>query len=188
MANKITIVILLILTTIALMLTPYSALAQVEETAVKATSVETKATTKTPETPFQKRLKEKTNKTKKALKVGSDVPKTTDMAESFVKGLIYCIVVFVLLSYLNTYVKNKNETSSNKSIDLIARKTIGNRMSLLLVEVEGQKFFLSQTNDMVQMLAPLSDPLRLAESLAQDTEESVSTDIEGYEGPIAVHE
>jgi flagellar biogenesis protein FliO len=139
-------------------------------------------------TPFQKRLEDKKRKTEKALNVGSDVPKSTEMAERFVKGLIYCIVVFVVLSYLNNYLRSKKESSSANAIDLISRRAIGNRMSLLLVEVEGKKFFLSQTNDMVQMLAPLSDPLGLSEGFTDDTDCISQNSSEDYDIRRAVHE
>ncbi len=119
---------------------------------------------KKPKTPFQKRMEERQIKKKSEIEIGSSLPKRTYVAENIVKGIIYCIAIFLLFSHLNNYLKSKKETKTENDIDILARRGIGNRMSLLLVKVEEKKFFLSQTQDSITMLAPLSDPLEFSEN------------------------
>ena len=165
---------------------PLTAIAQ-ESSTTEIQSTSESSEQKQVKTPFQKRLDLQKEKSALSKQLGTALPKKTDIAERIVKGIIYCIAVFALLTYINGYLKSKKENSATSPIDLLAKKAIGNRMSLLLVEVEGKKFFLSQTQDIVQMLAPLSDPLGLSEELSFDMESTADSGA-SFERPRAVHQ
>ena len=121
-------------------------------------------------TDFQKRMTNKTNSNNSTeSQVGSNLITGEDLTLKFIKGIAYCIAIAMLLFIANAHFKNKKDSFGSNPINILSRKVIGNRASLMLVEVDGKKFFLSQNIDTVQLIAPLSDPLTFSDELNSDS-------------------
>lgn len=174
---------------IALLTTPSIICAEEPSTQKQElTKTETKSTDQE-QTDFQKRITNKThtNSTSES-SLGANVITSEDLIQRFIKGILYCIAIAMLLFIVNSHLKNRKDLSGSNPINIISRKPIGNRASLMLVEVDGKKFFLSQNVDSVQLLAPLSDPLTFSDEWNTDSHISQKLINEEATYDRAVHE
>lgn len=87
--------------------------------------------------------------------VGVSVPNLSSLATDMFKGLIYCgAAIFIFVSLLKRFTKQPAGDQSNP-ISIIGRRPLNSKISLLVVEAEGQKFLLSQSPEDVKLLSTI---------------------------------
>ena len=99
--------------------------------------------------------------------VGSSLPPRSDMFGSFSKGIIYCIGIFLIFLAVKHKLKLKNDNSSDNPIHILARKPVGYRVNMMLVEVDGKKFLVSHNGDSVHLISEITDDSYLSEAAGQ---------------------
>jgi len=96
--------------------------------------------------------------------VGSSLPQRADMFGSFSKGIIYCLGVLLVLLAIKHKVYLKNTHNTDNPIHIVAKKSVGYRVSMMLVEVEGKKFLVSHNGDSIHLISELVDDNYLSAS------------------------
>ena len=88
--------------------------------------------------------------------VGADVPSTQALGSSVAKGLLYCLGVFLFGAsiFKRLYSKKKSGTQI-EPIQIIAKKSLGPRAHLLIVQVNGANLLLSQSGDNISLISSL---------------------------------
>lgn len=89
--------------------------------------------------------------------VGSSLPQRSEMFGSFGKGIIYCLGVLLILLAIKHKIKLKNTNNPDNPIHILAKKAVGYRVSMMLVEVEGKKFLVSHNGDSVHLISEITD-------------------------------
>ncbi|MCC6932437.1 MAG: FliO/MopB family protein [Deltaproteobacteria bacterium] len=88
--------------------------------------------------------------------IGSQTIKVADLAKKSSKGLIYCLAVFLIALAVKNKLRQRPENNNNKSINILARKAITAKSSLLLVTVENQKLLLAQNGDSLALISEMN--------------------------------
>ncbi|MFN8392308.1 MAG: flagellar biosynthetic protein FliO [Bdellovibrionota bacterium] len=98
--------------------------------------------------------------------VGSEVPKIEALSQKSMLGLGSMMVMFLLAvgAYKKVMEKRGGQPTVNQ-IQILSKKPVGPRHALLLVEVEGQRFFLAQTAETMNLIAPLEPVETFTETL-----------------------
>ena len=99
--------------------------------------------------------------------VGSSLPPRSEMFGSFDKGIIYCFGIFLIFLAVKHKLKLKNDNSSNNPIHILAKKSVGYRVNMMLVEVDGKKFLVSHNGDSVHLISEITDDSYLTAAAGQ---------------------
>lgn len=110
---------------------------------------------------------------KKVERVGSALPSAAEQFSAVGRGLAYCLVIGLVGYAIVQKLKKNSALPDSSGINIISKKVIGPRTILLVAEVAGKRFFLSQTSDDVTLLAEL-DPFGL--DYQQDVDNTNVTD------------
>ena len=89
--------------------------------------------------------------------VGSSLPPRSDMFGSFIKGVIYCLGLGLIFLAVKHKLKLKNDNSADNPIHILAKKSVGYRVNMMLVEVDGKKFLVSHNGDSVHLISEITD-------------------------------
>jgi flagellar biogenesis protein FliO len=99
--------------------------------------------------------------------IGAGVPELAPLSGQAAKGTMYLLAaVLIAVSLHKRFRAPKNGSVSADAIQLISRKSIGPRTSLLLVAAEGSKLLLAQSGDTVTLLSALESASGFDETLA----------------------
>lgn len=101
--------------------------------------------------------------------VGSAVPRFSEMAKKTARGSLYVFGGLLAMLALVRRFKGAENTKTAQAITLLARRSMGNRSSLLLVQVEGRKLLLAQSADSISLLTPLEPAFEISDSFESDT-------------------
>jgi flagellar biogenesis protein FliO len=98
--------------------------------------------------------------------IGSAVPKLAALSEKSMWALGSITLVFLLCAGVYKKVAEKRGLLNNVNlISIVSRKPLGPRQALLLVEVEGQRFFIAQGSETVQLISPINHSAEFDETL-----------------------
>ncbi len=90
--------------------------------------------------------------------VGADVPSTQALGSSVAKGLLYCLGVFLFgASIFKRFYSKRKNGAQLEHIQIIAKKSLGPRAHLLIVQVNGANLLLSQSGDNISLISSLPD-------------------------------
>ena len=93
-----------------------------------------------------------------APQIGSAVPEFGAMAKKTTYSFAALTLLFLLVTgTFKRFAKQRGTTKSEHEIELLARKPVGQRQSLLLVSVSGQRFLLAQGTDEIRLISDLDD-------------------------------
>jgi len=121
-------------------------------------------------------LQERIDKTKKQLS-GEDVPNLGAMASDSVKGLLYILAPLLLgVTLYKRYATKSNPSVEKNKITICSRRAIGPKTALLVVDVEGNRFLLSQSNDDVKLLSTLESNKGLFEEMLIELDDEEVTE------------
>ncbi len=97
--------------------------------------------------------------------VGSNLVKRSEMFNSAIKGLMYCFGVLLIGFAIKYKLKTKNEApAGDNPIHILAKKSLGYRNNLLLIEVENKKFLVANNTDHSNLIAEIIDDSYLTKS------------------------
>ncbi len=104
-----------------------------------------------------------------------NAPETTDVTGRVLKGFLFTLATFFLgvALYRKFY---RNTRGPIEGIEILARRQISNKAALLLVKLEGRKFFLATSGDDVKVLSTFGDESSFEHSLSAllEDEKSIS--------------
>ncbi len=90
------------------------------------------------------------------LAIGSESPEFGTLAKKTTYSLAALTMLFLLATgTIKRFTQKSNPTSSENEIEVLSRKSLGPRQSLLVVSVRGQTFFLSQAAEGVSLISEL---------------------------------
>lgn len=97
--------------------------------------------------------------------VGSNLTPIGESARNVAKGLAYAIAVLALITTAFSRLRKKCGTSGESQIAITCRMPIGPRSALLLVEVKGQSYLISNTADSINLIADLSQTTTFSQTI-----------------------
>ncbi len=87
---------------------------------------------------------------------GSEVPPLGSLVKKSSQGFAYCLVVFCLgLAAYRKFYRKSSFAEASQQIEILSRRAISGKTSLVLVSVEGQKFLLSHTGEQISLISAL---------------------------------
>ncbi len=102
--------------------------------------------------------------------IGAQVPDLPAAAGKSSKALVFCLSGVFILLYLYKHYNLKNQTGAEQNlIEVLARKPLSSKTSILLIRTEERKFLLSQNGDELALLSDLGPAANFAEKLSQLT-------------------
>ena len=99
--------------------------------------------------------------------VGSNLPPRSDLFGSFLKGIIYCLGLGLIFLAVKHKLRLKNDGGSDNPIHILAKKSVGYRVNMMLVEVDGKKFLVSHNGDSVHLISEITDDSYLTQAAGQ---------------------
>lgn len=90
------------------------------------------------------------------IKVGSDVPELELLTQKTAYG--FSVVLLTICLFFGLYKKlfEKNQkTNTLNPINIIAKRAINNKSALIMVEVLGSKYLLSQSTDKLELISEI---------------------------------
>jgi len=89
--------------------------------------------------------------------IGSDVPKFSELASRVGQGLMWVgFGIFIVIALLKRFGPNRMQALS--PIEVLGRQTIGPKMQISIIKVEGRKFLISSTATDLRLLTELVPP------------------------------
>jgi flagellar biogenesis protein FliO len=89
--------------------------------------------------------------------VGSNLPPHSTLWGSATKGLIYCLGIFLVFLAFKHKLNLKNNNNPDNPIHILAKKAVGARTNLILVEVESKKFLVAHNYDSLHLISEIID-------------------------------
>lgn len=90
--------------------------------------------------------------------IGADVPPISMLAKKTGYSLAALTLLFLIATgTIKRFSTRRGGTNSTHIIEVVARKNLGPRQALLVVSLNGRKFFLAQGTDNVSLISELSD-------------------------------
>ncbi len=106
----------------------------------------------------------------KAPLVGSAVPSARGLASNIMKGTLYCIgallLVFALIKRFGP-----QENCGENPISILAKRSVGSKNSLILIEVFDQKFIVGATGENLSLITAIEQKSEFSETLAKQLSE-----------------
>lgn len=102
---------------------------------------------------------------------GIEAPSLGELANRSAKGTLYAVAALIIIFALLKKFRPAGAQGSASAIEIIAKRDIGPRNSLLLVRVDGERFFLASAPDGTRLLSRLDNPdtfFELQEEVADD--------------------
>ena len=88
--------------------------------------------------------------------IGSQVPDTGSLTQKTMMTLGALSMMFLLVTgTFKRFAAKRNGGKGGASIEVLCRKPVGQRHALLLVEVEGQRFFIGQGSETFTLISEL---------------------------------
>ena len=106
--------------------------------------------------------------------IGSSVPKTSDFIQKGTKGIIYCLGLLILAYGLKRKMHGKTAHEKDNPITVLARKSLGQRCSLVLVDVDGKRLLLSHSFDCLSLISELDDLNYINNTKAESFEKNLT--------------
>ncbi len=96
--------------------------------------------------------------------IGSDVPELKILTQKTAYGFTLCLLFLSigLLVYKKTVLRN--DSSQHNLINIISRKNLSPKTALVLVEIEGNKYLLSQNTEKIELLSEISTSVVIKEN------------------------
>ncbi|MCB0344654.1 MAG: FliO/MopB family protein [Bdellovibrionales bacterium] len=98
--------------------------------------------------------------------LGSAVPSTNTLASSAIKGTLYCVGA-LLLGFALIKRFSPQENSGQNPISILARKSIGNKNSLILIEVFDQQFIVGAAGENLSLITKIEKSGSFSDALAE---------------------
>ena len=103
--------------------------------------------------------------------LGTEVPQIGMLAKKTGYSLAALTLMFLLATgTIKRFSKRGSAAKSAHQIEVVARKNLGPRQALLVVSIDGRKFFLAQGNENVTLISELNDELIFGEALGDSFE------------------
>jgi flagellar biogenesis protein FliO len=110
--------------------------------------------------------------------IGSSALSFGDASSRVFKGLAYTVCALGLTLSLLKFINGRHNVSSPLTIDIVARRSLSSRISLVVVEIDGRRLLISQGTEDARLITELESDL---EALSEQEDPSINT----Y--PRAVH-
>jgi hypothetical protein len=99
--------------------------------------------------------------------IGRDLPSMPELGGRAVKGLAYTVGILLIASSLYKRFVSKKPLQPGPAIEIHSRKNLSARVGLVIVEVDGRRFLLSQGAEQAQLIAELDSPAEIAALAAE---------------------
>lgn len=84
----------------------------------------------------------------------------TDLSEKrsrVIKGVFYSLALGLLVFSLWKQFRRRGQGVSQQQIEILSRRYVSNNCALVIAQIQGQRFLLSQGADSIQLIAELTD-------------------------------